>query len=227
MRPVPPGSTRETHVRGDDLGVPGKPGILVPEQGPPHGAVGAVAPDDVVRLDPVPPARRLDVDPGPAGVLADADHPVQPPDLAAVPPDEEVQHEPVEVLQRVADGAQVAPADVGEHRAVEPGDAAVVPEAAPAHGAQAEAPRPQLVEDARAGEVGRRRRAVVRRAGLLVQPVGHLDDDDGDAVLGEEQGQQQAGRAGAHYEDSLERAFGHVHCSPAVRSPVGCVCVCT
>ena len=70
---------------------------------------------------------------------------------------------------------------------------------APAQGVEDHAAGADGVGDAGALELGDRRAAVVRRARLLVQLGGRFEDVHWDAVLGEQEGEEEAGGAGAYY----------------------------
>ncbi len=75
---------------------------------------------------------------------------------------------------------------------------------APAHGVENEAALVHAVDDTRADKLGNGGGAVMGSAGLVVKLGGGLEDLDGDAVLREEDGEEQAGGAGADYDYLLQ-----------------------
>jgi hypothetical protein len=91
------------------------------------------------------------------------------------------------------------------HAAIEPGHVRVrVLRVPPAQRVDDHAALADLVRDAGAHELGDGRPAVVRRARLLVQLRRGFEHVHGDAVLGEEQREEEARGAGAYYEDLVE-----------------------
>lgn len=206
-------------VGRNDLCIPCLSRVVVAEQTSAHNAVGTVAADDIVglhaqrlrhgRLGQVEIARQdLNLSPSRCLVLLDLCHPMPPADLAVVFGHKHIQKKGIQVLHGQARGAEIFcqgcldVAGILEHASIKSRNLRVVAKVAPIHGVEAHAAvLLQDVHDAGTGQLGDSRRAIVCRAGLLIELVGCLDDVYGDAMLGKKDGQKQTRRTGTDNED--------------------------
>jgi len=74
----------------------------------------------------------------------------------------------------------------------------------PAHGVEDDTPGLDLVHESGADELGDGGAAVDGGAGLVVEVVFGFEDFNGDAVLGEQDGEEEARGAGAYDEDLIK-----------------------
>lgn len=144
---------RRTHVRRNDLVVPGET-RKISAHAPPDLPVRPVAPNHIISPQPLPPTRRLDVHPRLILVLPCSHHHMVPAHSPAVLVDIGIQHNLDQLGQSHTRQPEVLAPDVFQDPAVVPRDGAVVLGPPPRHAPERRSLLADPVQDSRAAEVG-------------------------------------------------------------------------